>query len=109
MNATESQIRAELIVRGLYARGVDLFAEGGEIHYRSSLAAIVTDDDRVDLDENKVGLIAFLLIHKQGRLDNVIPFPAPRDGREKKSPTKGVLDYWNAAMADFEAPGDEAG
>ena len=70
------------IVDGLYARGVDLFAEGGEIHYRSSLAAIVTDDDRVDLDENKVGLIAFLLIHKQGRLDNVIPFPAPRDGRE---------------------------
>ncbi len=38
-----------------------------------------------------------------------IPFPAPRDGREKKSPTKGVLDYWNAAMADFEGPGDEAG
>ncbi len=38
-----------------------------------------------------------------------IPFPAPRDGREKKSPTKGVLDYWNAAMADCEGPGDEAG
>ncbi len=38
-----------------------------------------------------------------------IPFPAPRDGREIKSPRKGVMDYWNAAMADLAGTGDEAG
>ncbi len=66
MNATESQIRAEQIVRDLYARGVDLFVIGDEIHYRSRLAGTVTDDDLVDLDENKAALIAFLLLRKKG-------------------------------------------
>ncbi len=54
------------IVDGLYDRGVDLFVMGGEIHYRSRLAGTVTDDDLVDLDENKVALIAFLLLRRQG-------------------------------------------
>ena len=122
MNATESQIRAEQIVRGLYARGVNLYVEDGEIRYKSSLAGTVTNDDLVDLDENKVALIAFLLLRKQGfsetlqRLhiseggkqgmpDNVVPFPAPRGGRE----TDEALDNRTAAMADCEGPGDEAG
>ena len=54
------------IVDGLYARGVDLFVMGGELHYRSRIEGTVTDDDLVDLDENKAALIAFLLLRKQG-------------------------------------------
>ena len=54
------------IVDGLYARGVNLYVEDGEIRYKSSLAGTVTDDDLVDLDENKPALIAFLLLRKQG-------------------------------------------
>ena len=34
------------IVDGLYARGVDLFVMGGEIHYRSRIEGTVTDDAR---------------------------------------------------------------
>ena len=70
------------IVDGLYDRGVDLFVISGEIHYRSRIEGTVTDDDLVDLDENKAALIAFLLLRKQGMPDNVVPFPAPRGGRE---------------------------
>ena len=93
------------IVDGLYARGVNLYVEDGEIRYKSSLAGTVTNDDLVDLDENKVALIAFLLLRKQGMPDNVVPFPAPRGGRE----TDEALDNRTAAMADCEGPGDEAG
>ncbi len=66
MNATERQIRAEQIVRGLYARGVNLYVEDGEIRYKSSLAGTVTDDDLVDLDENKPEIVALLLLLKKG-------------------------------------------
>ncbi len=96
--------RASQIVRGLYDRGVDLFVEDGELHYKGVPSGIVTEDDLVDIDNYYYEIIALIL-----KPNNVIPFPAPHDGREKKSPRKGVLDYWNAAMADFEAPGDEAG
>ncbi len=83
MNATEStDDRVLQIVDGLYDRGVDLYVEDGEIRYKSRLAGTVTNDDLVDLDENKAALIAFLLLRKQGMPDNVVPFPAPRDGRE---------------------------
>ncbi len=66
MNATERQIRAEQIVRGLYARGVNLYVVDGEIRYKSSLAGTVTDDDLVDLDENKPEIVALLLLLKKG-------------------------------------------
>ncbi len=66
MNATESQIRAEQIVRGLYARGVDLYVEDGEIRYKSRIEGTVTDDDLVDLDENKPESVALLLLLKKG-------------------------------------------
>ena len=97
---------ASQIVRGLYDRGIDLVVIDGKLHYKGMLGDIVTDNDLADLSNYEAEVIALLL--KEG-----MPFnwtaPAPRDGREKKSPTKGVLDYWNAAMADFEGPGDEAG
>ncbi len=109
MIASGRQIRAEQIVRGLYGRGVDLYIEDGELRYRSRIEGTVTNDDLVDLDENKAEIIALLLLLKEGMPNNVIPFPAPRDGREIKSPRKGVMDYWNAAMADLASTGDEAG
>ena len=58
------------IVDGLYARGVDLFVEGGELHYKSRIEGTVTDDDLVDLDGNKAALIAFLLLRKKGMPSN---------------------------------------
>ena len=109
MNATESQIRAEQIVRGLYDRGINLVVIDGKLHYKGMLGDIVTDNDLADLSNYEAEVIAFLLIRKEGMPNNVIPFPAPRDGREIKSPRKGVLDYWNAAMADIASTGDEAG
>ncbi len=72
------------IVDGLYDRGVDLFVISGEIHYRSRIEGTVTDDDRVDLDENKAALIAFLRLRR-------VKFEA--------------LDNWDAC----EGAGDEAG
>ena len=82
MNATESQIRAEQIVRGLYGRGVNLYVEDGEIRYKSSIEGTIIDDDLVDLDENKAKIVALLLLLKKG-----MPF------------------NWDAC----EGPGDEAG
>ena len=70
------------IVDGLYDRGVDLFVISGEIHYRSRVEGTVTDDDLVDLDENKPEIVALLLLLKKG-----MPF------------------NWDAR----EGPGDEAG
>ncbi len=58
--------RASQIVKGLYKRGVDLFVEGGELHYKSRIEGTVTNDDLIDLDENKAALIAFLLLRKKG-------------------------------------------
>ena len=107
MNATESQIRAEQIVRGLYDRGVDFIVIDGKLNYKGMLGDIVTDDDLADLSNYEVEIIALLL--KEDTPNNVIPLPAPCNGREKKSPRKGVLDYWNAAMADIASTGDEAG
>ena len=107
MIATESQIRAEQIVRGLYARGIDLVVIDGKLHYKGMLGDIVTDNDLADLSNYEAEVIALLL--KEDTPNNVVSFPAPRDGREKKSPRKGVLDYWNAAMADIAGTGDEAG
>ena len=97
--------RASQIVKGLYDRGVDLFVKGGRLNYKSRIEGTVTDDDLVDLDENKAEIIALLLLLKEGMPNNVIPFPAPRDGRE----TDEALDNWTATLADFEGPGDEAG
>ena len=78
MNATESQIRAEQIVRGLYARGVNLYVEDGEIRYKSSIEGTIIDDDLVDFDENKAKIVALLLLLKKG-----MPFNwDARDGRE---------------------------
>ncbi len=54
------------IVDGLYDRGVDLFVISGEIHYRSRIEGTVTDDDLVDLDENKAKIVALLLLLKKG-------------------------------------------
>ena len=82
MIATESQIRAEQIVRGLYGRGVDLYVEDGEIRYKSRIEGTIIDDDLVDLDENKPEIVALLLLLKKG-----MPF------------------NWDAR----EGPGDEAG
>ena len=82
MNATESQIRAEQIVRGLYARGVNLYVEDGKIRYNSRIEGTIIDDDLVDLDENKAKIVALLLLLKKG-----MPF------------------NWDAC----EGPGDEAG
>ncbi len=62
--------RASKIGKGLYDRGVDLFVKGGELHYMSRIEGTVTNDDLVDLDENKAALIAFLLLRKQGMPDN---------------------------------------
>ncbi len=66
MNATESQIRAEQIVRGLHARGVNLYVEDGEIRYKSSIEGTIIDDDLVDLDENKPEIVALLRLLKKG-------------------------------------------
>ncbi len=72
MNATESQIRAEQIVRGLYGRGVDLYVEDGEIRYKSRIEGTVADlvnlldADLVDLNENKPEIVALLLLLKKG-------------------------------------------
>ena len=66
MIASGRQIRASQIVKGLYDRGVDLFVKGGELRYKSRIEGTVTDDDLVDLDENKAALIAFLLLRKKG-------------------------------------------
>ena len=66
MIATESQIRAEQIVRGLYGRGVNLYVEDGEIRYKSSIEGTIIDDDLVDLDENKPEIVALLLLLKKG-------------------------------------------
>ena len=62
--------RVSQIVDGLYDRGVDLFVIGDEIHFMSRIEGTVTNDDLVDLDENKAALIAFLLLRKQGMPDN---------------------------------------
>ncbi len=66
MIATESQIRAEQIVRGLYGRGVNLYVEDDEIRYKSSIEGTIIDDDLVDLDENKPEIVALLLLLKKG-------------------------------------------
>ncbi len=92
---------ASQIVEGLYKRGVDLFVKGGRLNYKSRIEGTVTNDDLVDLDENKAEIIALLLLLKEGMPNNVIPFPAPRDGRE----IDGALDNWTAR----EGAGDEAG
>ncbi len=97
--------RASKIVEGLYDRGVDLFVEGGRLNYKSRIEGTVTNDDLVDLDENKAEIIALLLLLKEGMPNNVIPFPAPRDGRK----IDGALDNWTATLADREGAGDEAG
>ena len=88
--------RASQIVKGLYDRGVDLFVEGGRLNYKSRIEGTVTNDDLVDLDENKAEIIALLLLLKEGMPNNVIPFPAPRDGCE----TDEALDNWTATLAD---------
>ena len=49
---------ASQIVKGLYDRGVDLFVEGGRLNYKSRIEGTVTNDDLVDLDENKAEIIA---------------------------------------------------
>ena len=97
--------RASQIVKGLYDRGVDLFVEGGELHFMSRIEGTVTNDDLVDLSNYEAEIIALLLLLKQGMPNNVIPFSAPRDGRE----IDGALDNWTATLADCEGPGDEAG
>ena len=105
MIATGSQIRAEQIVRGLYDRGIDLVVIDGKLHYKGMLGDIVTDNDLADLSNYEAEIIALLLKES-------MPFiwTAPEGaGDEKKSPRKGVLDYWNAAMADIAGTGDEAG
>ncbi len=57
---------AEQIVRGLHARGVNLYVEDGEIRYKSSIEGTIIDDDLVDLDENKPEIVALLLLLKKG-------------------------------------------
>ena len=66
MIASGSQFRAEQIVRGLYARGVDLYVEDGEIRYKSRIEGTIIDDDLIDLDENKAKIVALLLLLKKG-------------------------------------------
>ncbi len=58
--------RASQIVRGLYDRGVDLFVEGGELHYKSRIEGTVTNDDLIDLSNHKAEIIALLLLLKKG-------------------------------------------
>ncbi len=94
---------ASQVVKGLYDRGVDLFVEGGELYYKGVPGDIVTEDGLVEIDNYYDEIIALLL--KQDMPNKVIPFPAPRDGRE----TDEALDNRNATLADFEGPGDEAG
>ena len=43
-----------------YDRGVDLFVEGGELHYKSRIEGTVTNDDLVDLSNHKAEIIALL-------------------------------------------------
>ncbi len=57
---------ASQVIKGLYDRGVDLFVEGGELHYKSRIEGTVTKDDLVDLDENKAKIVALLLLLKKG-------------------------------------------
>ncbi len=52
--------RASHIVKGLYDRGVCLFVEGGELHYKSRIEGTVTNDDLVDLSNHKAEIIALL-------------------------------------------------
>ena len=87
------------IVDGLYGRGVNLYVEDGEIRYKSSLAGTVTNDDLVDLDENKVALIAFLLLRKQGFSETLQRLHISEGGKQ------AMPNNWTAR----EAPGDEAG
>ena len=96
MNATESQIRAEQIVRSLYYRGINLVVIDGKLHYKGMLGDIVTDNDLADLSDYEAEIIALLLKESmpfiwtapEGAGDeedtpfNVVSFPAPRDGRE---------------------------
>ena len=96
---------ASQVVKGLYDRGVDLFVEGGRLNYKSRIEGTVTNDDLVDLSNYEAEIIALLLLLKEGMPNNVIPFPAPRDGRE----TDEVLDNWTATLVDCEGAGDEAG